>query len=38
MIEIESLTKLRAGKPVLDAVSLRGAEAGVTVEELFFDE
>lgn len=31
MIEIESLTKLRAGKPVLDAVSLRGAEAGVTV-------
>lgn len=31
MIEIESLTKLRAGRPVLDAVSLRGAEAAVTV-------
>jgi len=31
MIEIESLTKLRADKPVLDAVSLRGVEAGVTV-------
>jgi ABC-type polar amino acid transport system ATPase subunit len=31
MIEVDSLTKRRAGKPVLDAVSLRGAEAGVTV-------
>ncbi|MFM7243630.1 MAG: amino acid ABC transporter ATP-binding protein [Planctomycetaceae bacterium] len=31
MIEIESLTKLRAGRPVLDAVSIRGAEAAVTV-------
>ncbi len=31
MIEIDSLTKRRAGKPVLDGVSLRGAEAGVTV-------
>ena len=31
MIEVDSLTKHRAGKPVLDAVSLRGAEAGVTV-------
>ena len=31
MIEVDSLTKRRAGRPVLDAVSLRGAEAGVTV-------
>jgi ABC-type polar amino acid transport system ATPase subunit len=31
MIEVDSLTKQRAGRPVLDAVSLRGAEAGVTV-------
>ena len=31
MIEVESLTKHRGGKRVLDAVSLRGAEAGVTV-------
>ena len=31
MIEIESLTKLRAGRPVLESVSFRGAEAGVTV-------
>jgi len=31
MIEIESLTKHRSGKPVLDRVSLRGAEGGVTV-------
>jgi ABC-type polar amino acid transport system ATPase subunit len=31
MIEVDSLTKRRAGKPVLDAVSLRGAKAGVTV-------
>jgi ABC-type polar amino acid transport system ATPase subunit len=31
MIEVESLTKHRAGRPVLDAVSLRGAEGGVTV-------
>ena len=31
MIEVDSLTKRRAGKPVLDAVSLRGVEAGVTV-------
>jgi polar amino acid transport system ATP-binding protein len=31
MIEIESLTKHRAGKPVLDAVTFRGAERGVTV-------
>jgi len=31
MIEVESLTKHRDGRPVLDAVSLRGAEAGVTV-------
>jgi ABC-type polar amino acid transport system ATPase subunit len=31
MIEVESLTKHRAGKPVLDGVSLRGAAAGVTV-------
>jgi ABC-type polar amino acid transport system ATPase subunit len=31
MIEVESLTKHRGGKPVLDAVSLHGAEAGVTV-------
>jgi len=31
MIEVESLTKRRAGQPVLDAVSLSGAEAGVTV-------
>jgi len=31
MIEVDSLTKQRAGRPVLDAVSLRGTEAGVTV-------
>ena len=31
MIEVDSLTKQRSGRPVLDAVSLRGAEAGVTV-------
>jgi ABC-type polar amino acid transport system ATPase subunit len=31
MIEVESLTKQRAGRPVLDAVTLSGAEAGVTV-------
>jgi ABC-type polar amino acid transport system ATPase subunit len=31
MIEVESLTKHRAGKPVLDAVTFRGAERGVTV-------
>jgi ABC-type polar amino acid transport system ATPase subunit len=30
MIEVDSLTKQRSGRPVLDAVSLRGAEAGVT--------
>ncbi len=31
MIEVESLTKHRAGLPVLDAVSLRGVDGGVTV-------
>ena len=31
MIEVDSLTKQRSGRPVLEAVSLRGAEAGVTV-------
>jgi ABC-type polar amino acid transport system ATPase subunit len=31
MIEVDSLTKQRSGRPVLDSVSLRGAEAGVTV-------
>ncbi len=31
MIEIDSLTKRREGRPVLDDVSLRGAEAAVTV-------
>ena len=31
MIEIESLTKHRAGKPVLDAVTFRGAERCLTV-------
>jgi ABC-type polar amino acid transport system ATPase subunit len=31
MIEVESLTKHRAGKPVLNAVTFRGAERGVTV-------
>jgi ABC-type polar amino acid transport system ATPase subunit len=31
MIEVDSLTKQRSGRPVLDAVSLRGAEAAVTV-------
>ena len=31
MIEVESLTKHRAGLPVLDAVSLRGVNGGVTV-------
>jgi len=29
MIEVDSLTKHRAGRPVLDAVSLRGVAAGV---------
>ena len=31
MIEVEALTKHRAGLPVLDAVSLRGVDGGVTV-------
>ena len=31
MIEVESLSKHRAGLPVLDAVSLRSVEGGVTV-------
>ena len=31
MIEVDALTKQRAGRPVLDAVTLAGAEAGVTV-------
>jgi polar amino acid transport system ATP-binding protein len=31
MIEVDALTKRRAGRPVLDAVTLSGAAAGVTV-------
>jgi len=31
MIEVESLSKLRGGTPVLDGVCLEGAEGGVTV-------